>query len=68
MTLYGETVLRQRVCRGSGCHAVFCICQHCDRGQCYCSVACRAAARLWKVGWIIATGNGSTGAAKRKRA
>jgi hypothetical protein len=46
MTVHGETVLRQRVCRGSGCHAVFWICQHCDRGQGYCSPACRAQARL----------------------
>jgi hypothetical protein len=46
MRLSCETVLRQRVCRGNGCHAVFWICQHCDRGQCYCGSACRAAARL----------------------
>lgn len=43
---HGEVVLRQRVCRGSGCHVVFWICQHCDRGQRYCSPACRAEARL----------------------
>jgi hypothetical protein len=41
MTLPGETVLRQRVCRGSG---------------------------VWKDDWIIATGNGSTGAGRRERA
>ena len=46
MAIHGEVVLRQRVCRGSRCHAVFWICQHCDRGQRYCSSACRAAARL----------------------
>ena len=46
MTVHGETVLRQRVCRGSGCQAVFWICPHCDRGQRYCSPTCRAAARL----------------------
>ena len=46
MAIHGEVVLRQRVCRGSGCHAVFWICAHCDRGQRYCSLACRAEARL----------------------
>lgn len=46
MAVYGEAVLRQRVCRGSECHAVFWICRHCDRGQRYCSPACRAQARL----------------------
>lgn len=45
MAAHGEVVLRQRVCRGIGCHAVFWICQHCDRGQRYCSPACRADAR-----------------------
>lgn len=44
MTGQGETVLRQRVC--DGCSAVFWICPRCDRGQRYCSPACRAAARL----------------------
>jgi hypothetical protein len=38
-----EVVLRQRRCRA--CTAVFCICRHCDRGQCYCSPACRQGAR-----------------------
>jgi hypothetical protein len=42
---HGEAVLRQRVCPGIGCHAVFWICRHCDRGQRYCSDACRVAAR-----------------------
>lgn len=46
MVVHGEAILRQRVCRGRECHAVFWICQHCDRGQCYCSPACRAQARL----------------------
>lgn len=46
MAIHGEVILRQRVCRGSGCHAVFWICPHCDRGQRYCSLACRAEARL----------------------
>jgi len=46
MAVHGEAVLRQRVCRGRECHAVFWICRHCDRGQCYCSPACRDQARL----------------------
>ncbi len=46
MAVHGEAILRQRVCRGSECHAVFWICRHCDRGQRYCSPACRAQARL----------------------
>ncbi len=46
MAVHGETVLRQRVCRGRECQAVFWICRHCDRGQCYCSPACRDQARL----------------------
>jgi hypothetical protein len=46
MAVHGEAILRQRVCRGSECQAVFWICQHCDRGQRYCSPACRAQARL----------------------
>ena len=45
MACQGEVVLRQRVCRGSGCHAVFWICRRCDRGQRYCSPACQAEAR-----------------------
>jgi len=45
MAVHGEAVLRQRVCRGRECHAVFWICRHCDRGQCYCSPACRDRAR-----------------------
>jgi hypothetical protein len=46
MAIPGEVVLRQRVCRGGECHAVFWICRHCDRGQRYCSPTCRAQARL----------------------
>ena len=46
MAAHSEVVLRQRVCRGSGCGAVFWICRHCDRGQRYCSPACRTQARL----------------------
>ena len=45
MAVHGEVVLRQRVCRGLGCQALFWICPHCDRGQCYCSAACRSEAR-----------------------
>jgi hypothetical protein len=45
MAVHGEVVLRQRVCRGQGCQALFWICSHCDRGQCYCSSACRSEAR-----------------------
>ena len=43
MDLHGEAVLRQRAC--VGCHAVFWICGHCDRGQRYCSSTCQAEAR-----------------------
>lgn len=46
MEIHGEVVLRQRICRGNECHAVFWICEHCDRGQRYCSPDCRIAARL----------------------
>ena len=38
-----EIILRPRWCRA--CAAIFCICRHCDRGQCYCSPACRQGAR-----------------------
>ena len=38
-------VLRHRLCGYSGCHGLFTICVSCDRGQRYCSSACRAAAR-----------------------
>ena len=41
----GEVVLRQRVCRGSDCQALFWICRRCDRGQRYCSSACQVQAR-----------------------
>lgn len=46
MAIAGEGALRQRVCRGSGCRAVFWLCRYCDRGQRYCSPGCRAQARL----------------------
>lgn len=36
---------RQRFCRAPGCGARFFLCRACDRGQCYCSAACRAQAR-----------------------
>lgn len=37
--------LRQRLCRGQACGAVFHVCRSCDRGQAYCSSECRTAAR-----------------------
>jgi hypothetical protein len=43
--VHGEAVLRQRVCLGQGCHAIFFICSHCDRGHRYCSDQCRQQAR-----------------------
>jgi len=46
MVHHGEAVLRQRVCSNEGCRSVFWICEHCDRGQRYCSSACRTDARL----------------------
>jgi hypothetical protein len=45
MAVPGEVVLRQRVCRSQACLAVFWICAHCDRGQGYCSPACRSEVR-----------------------
>jgi len=45
MAVQREVVLRQRVCSGRGCQTVFWICIHCDRGQRYCSPACRGEAR-----------------------
>ena len=46
MAVHGDVVLRQRICLGSDCRALFFLCQHCDRGQRYCSVSCREQARL----------------------
>jgi hypothetical protein len=46
MACHDEVVLRQRVCRGSDCQAVFWICRRCDRGQRYCGPACRSQALL----------------------
>jgi hypothetical protein len=46
MAAPGEVVLRLRVCLGNECRAVFLLCSHCDRGQRYCSLACRDQARL----------------------
>ena len=37
---------RQGFCRAPGCGVIFFVCQHCDRGQAYCSSACRKHARL----------------------
>ena len=36
---------RQRFCRAATCGARFFVCRACDRGQRYCSAACRAQAR-----------------------
>lgn len=36
---------RQRFCRARECGARFFLCRACDRGQCYCSAACRRRAR-----------------------
>ena len=41
MAAHTEVVLRQRVCRASGCGQVFWICRRCDRGQHYRSHPCR---------------------------
>jgi hypothetical protein len=46
MAAHGEVVLRQRFCHASECRAMFFLCSHCDRGQRYCSLACRRQARL----------------------
>jgi len=46
MAVLGEVVLRQRFCLGSECRAVFFLCSRCDRGQRYCSLACRDQARF----------------------
>src|SRR5215467_6584811 len=45
MAVQEEVVLRQRVCRNQRCQAVFWICTRCDRGQRYCSAACRLEGR-----------------------
>jgi hypothetical protein len=37
---------RQRFCQASNCRALFLICSHCDRGQRYCSPACRLQSRV----------------------
>ena len=42
----GEVVLRLRVCLAGECRATFFLCSRCDRGQRYCSLACRRQARL----------------------
>ena len=46
MAAPGEVVLRLRICFGSECRALFFLCSHCDRGQRYCSLACRERARV----------------------
>ncbi len=45
MAVPGEVILRQRFCLGNECRAVFFLCSRCDRGQRYCSIACRNQAR-----------------------
>jgi len=40
-----EPVIRLKVCASPECRAVFTICISCDRGQRYCSAACRDAVR-----------------------
>ena len=41
-----ESPFRQRFCHAQDCGALFFICPHCDRGQRYCSLACRLRSRL----------------------
>jgi hypothetical protein len=41
-----ERPFRQRFCQAEHCRALFWICSHCDRGQRYCSLACRIRSRL----------------------
>jgi hypothetical protein len=36
-------------CGWPHCHNVFVVCACCDRGQVYCSIACRIASRAWQV-------------------
>jgi hypothetical protein len=43
MAAHGAAVLRPRICLQ--CETLFWLCSHCDRGQRYCSLACRAVAR-----------------------
>lgn len=40
-----EKLFRQRFCQASNCGALLFICSRCDRGQRYCSSACRKQAR-----------------------
>lgn len=46
MAVAGEVVLRLRVCLAGDCRATFFLCSRCDRGQRYCSLACRRQVRL----------------------
>ena len=41
MAVHGEVILRQRFCRNPECRSIFWICVCCDRGQQYCTAACR---------------------------
>ena len=45
MTVMSEICLRPRRCRAPDCGALFWVCSHCDRGQCYCSQTCRQESR-----------------------
>jgi hypothetical protein len=40
-----DVPFRQRFCRARECGARFFLCPACDRGQCYCSAACRRSVR-----------------------
>ena len=42
---YAQEPFRQRFCRARDCGARFFLCRACDRGQGYCSAACRTRAR-----------------------
>jgi hypothetical protein len=57
---HGGVVLRQHLFLR--CEALFLLCEHCDRGHRYCSLACRNTAtptaginKAPKAGWIVAT-------------
>ena len=41
-----QVVFRQRPCKARECRVLFFICSHCDRGQRYCSLACRHSSLL----------------------
>ena len=43
---HSEKPLRQKLCNNGDCGRLFFICSHCDRGQRYCSLACRLKSRF----------------------